>query len=147
MIKNVLAAVLVVVGFVGSCAQDVSQKDVPSVVLNAFMTAYPQASDVEWELRGSTYNVDFEIGKIDHEAWYDAGGKLLKHKEDVPLHSLPVAVADAIKKEFAAYKLDDADKVEEDGKIFYLIELDGSPNDRILQISPEGKVLDNRIDY
>lgn len=147
MMKNVLAAVLVVVGFVGSCAQDIQQKDVPSVVLNAFMTAYPQAVDVEWERQGGTYNVDFEIGKTDHEAWYEASGKLLKHKEDIPLNALPAAVSDAIKKEFAEYKIDDADKIEENGKTFYLIGLDGSPNDRILHLSPDGKVLDNRIEY
>lgn len=145
--KNVLAAVMVVTGFVGSCAQEISQKNVPSVVLNAFMTGYPQATDVEWELRGGNYNVEFEIGKTDHEAWYDASGKLLKHTEDVPLNSLPAAVSATLNKEFAAYKVDDADKVEENGQTFYVIELDGSPNDRILQVSPDGKVLDNRIDY
>lgn len=145
--KNVLAIVFVAAGFLGSCAQDIQQKDVPSVVLNAFLTSYPQATDVEWERRGNVYNVEFEIAKIDHEAWYDASGKLSKHKEEVPLHLLPTPVLDLVKKDFANYKLDDADKIEEDGKTFYLLELDGSPNDRILHVSPEGKLLENRIDY
>jgi hypothetical protein len=147
MMKNVLAALLVVGGFIGSCAQDIQQKNVPSVVLNAFMTTYPQATDVEWELRGGTYNVEFEIGEIDHEAWFDGSGKLLKHKEEVPHLSLPSAIADLIKHDFSSYKLDGVDKMEENGKTFYLIELDGTPNDRILHVSPDGKILENRIDY
>ena len=145
--KNVMAIVFVVVGFIGSCAQDIPQKDVPSVVLNAFMTTYPQATDVEWELKLNVYNVGFEIGKTDHEAWYDPSGKILKHKEDVKIHALPVAVSEAVKKEFPDYKLDDADRIEENGNVFYLIELDGTPNDRILHVSPDGKILENKIDY
>jgi len=145
--KNVMAIVFVVVGFIGSCAQDIPQKDIPSVVLNAFMTTYPQATDVEWELKLNVYNVDFEIGKTDHEAWYDASGKILKHKEDIKINALPVAVSEAVKKEFPNYKLDDADKIEENGNVFYLIELDGTPNDRILHVSPDGKILENKIDY
>lgn len=145
--KNVLAALFVVVGFIGSCAQDIPQKEVPSVVLNAFMTGYPQATDVEWERRGDVYNVEFEIGKTDHEAWYDAAGKLLKQQADVRLDALPTPVLAAVKKDFADYTLDDAEKVEENGQIFYLIELEGSPNDRILHVSPEGNILENKIDY
>lgn len=145
--KNVLIAFLMGAGFLGSCAQDIPQREVPSVVLNAFLTGYPKASDVEWELQGKVYNVEFEIGNVDHEAWYDASGKLLKHKEEVRISELPMPVLDVVKKDFPDYKLDDADKVDEDGKTFYVIELDGSPNDRIIHVSPDGKVLENKIDY
>lgn len=145
--KTVMAILMVTVGFIGSCAQNISPKEVPSVVLNSFLSSYSQGTDVEWELRNNIYHVDFEIGKIDHEAWYDASGKLLKHKEDVAAHDLPIAVQEIIKKEFPDYKLDDVDKMEENGLVFYLIELDGSLNDRIVHVSPEGKILENKIDY
>lgn len=145
--KNVLVILLVTAGFLGSCAQQVAQGNVPSIVLNTFLTSYPKATDVEWKLKGSVYRVEFEIGKTDHEAWYDGSGKLLKHKEEIKIAELPAAVSNTVKKDFPGYTPDDADKIEEDGKVFYVIELDGVQNDRILHVTPEGKVLENKIDY
>ena len=145
--KNVLVILLVAAGFLGSCAQQVSQGSVPSVVLNTFLTSYPKATDVEWKLKGTVYHVEFEIGKTDHEAWYDASAKLLKHKEEIKIAELPAAVFNTVKQDVPGYQPDDADKIEEGGKVFYVIELDGAPNDRILHVTPEGKVLENRVDY
>lgn len=145
--RDVCIALFMGASVVSSCAQEIPQKNVPSVVVNAFMTSYPQATDIEWEQQGTLYNVEFEIGKVDHEIGYDASGKMIRHEEEMAPNNLPVAVIATIQKNFPGYKPDDAYRVEENGKLFYKVELDGNIQDRVLHISPEGTVLDNKIDY
>ena len=43
-------------------AQDLTESQVPSVIVNNFKKEFPKASDVEWEKKGEQYNVEFEIG-------------------------------------------------------------------------------------
>ncbi|MGQ3012159.1 MAG: PepSY-like domain-containing protein [Flavobacteriales bacterium] len=146
--KNLFVALLIAVPFAAtSCAQDIPQHNVPSVILNAFSTSYPNAADIEWEKKGNTYNVEFEVNAIDHEIWYNTEGKMLKHKTEIPLSDVPAAVTDMLKKDFSEYAIDDIDLLEENGKTFYVVDLDGSPSDRVLHVSPDGKVISNHIDY
>lgn len=97
--------------------------------------------------KGNIYHVEFEIGKTEHKIWYNAEGKVLKHKTEIPLSEVPAAVTEMLRSDFSDYKIDDIDLVEEDGKTFYVVDLDGSPSDRVLHVSPDGKVLSNHIDY
>ncbi len=45
-------------------AQDISQNNVPAVVLNAFQLKYGNASDVEWRLEKGNYRV-IRLQKMD----------------------------------------------------------------------------------
>ena len=66
--------------FVGSItyamAQDVPKSQVPAEVSNAFASKFAKAKDVEWEMEGDLYKVDFEVGSRDHEAWIDKSGTI-----------------------------------------------------------------------
>lgn len=127
-------------------AQDVPQTQVPSVVVNALQTTYPNATDVEWEMKGDQYKADFEIGKRGHDVWLDKTGSIKKHKEDVPKSELPQAIGAAIQKEFASYKIDDVDKFDEGGKISYEVKLDSNAGDLKVRFDPSGNVLKKKAD-
>ena len=122
-------------------AQDIPRSEVPSVVANAFQVAFPQATDVEWELQGDQYKVDFEIGRADHDVWFDKEGKTIKHKEEIAASDLPAAVTIAIRKDFSAYRVEDVEKIEEQGNVSYEMELDGSPTDLKVVFAADGKIL------
>ncbi len=104
----------------------------PEAVTAAFNQAFPNAMDVEWKLRGTQYKVEFETGLFftDHEAWYDATGKLLRHEEEISTSDLPAAVANAIAKEFPGYAIDDAERITMDGAATYVVDLElkGQPD-------------------
>lgn len=121
-------------------AQDIPQSDVPSVVLNVFQSKYPNATKPDWEIEGELYKVDFEIGKREHDLWIDKSGNIKKHKEDFPKSKLPAAISEKLKSEFSAYTIDDVDKFEQDGKVLYRVELEGSSGDREVWFSTDGKV-------
>lgn len=129
-----------------SKAQDLRQDQVPSVVLNAFQTKYPKATDVDWELKGELYEVDFEIDRTDYDVWIDKSGTIKKQKEDFPKAQLPAAVTEKIKTGFKDYQIDDVDRIEENGKVYFLVDLDGKPDDREVLFSENGTVEDNRVD-
>ena len=131
---------------VGVNAQEIPQSQVPSVVLNAFQGKFSNATDVEWESKNELYKAEFEVDKRGHDVWIDKTGKITKHKKDFPKKDLPQAVQQQLTSEFKAYKLDDADKIEMDGKIFYQVELDGTSDDRKVLFSADGKVQENTVD-
>ncbi len=108
-----------------SQAQDITQSQVPSVILNQFNNQYPKATDIEWEIDSNLYNVEFEIGwNTDHEIWYNTSGEMVKHKEDVSKSELPETVKNKIKSEFKGYSIDDLERITDNGKVIYKIELD-----------------------
>jgi|SRR5688572_576399 uncharacterized membrane protein YkoI len=139
-------ALFYVAGLTMADAQDIPQSDVPSVVLNAFQQKYADAKAVEWENKGDVYKAEFEVGSRGHDVWIDKSGKITKHKEDFPKKDLPQAIQQQISTEFKAYKLDDADKIEMDGKVFYQVELDGTSDDRKVLFTADGKVEENTVD-
>ncbi|SIS85727.1 Putative beta-lactamase-inhibitor-like, PepSY-like [Zobellia uliginosa] len=107
-----------------SQAQDLPKSQVPSVILNRFNSQFPKATDVEWEMDGTLYNVEFEIGwNRDHDVWYDAEGKMVKQKEEIASKELPQAVHKTIETDFEGYSTDDVERITDEGKIFYKMEL------------------------
>ncbi len=106
-------------------AQKLPAAQVPAPVQAAFTKAFPNALDVEWKASGTQYKVEFETGLVssDHEAWYDATGKLLRHEEELSSNDLPAAVSAAITKDFPGYRVDDSERITMDGVVSYIVEL------------------------
>src|SRR5688500_14174762 len=94
-----------------SFAQDVAPSEVPSVILNSLKEKFPKAKDVEWEIKGDLYNVEFDIDRTDHEIWFDRTGKITKHEEDIRQSDLPAPIAATIKREFEKYRISDVKRV------------------------------------
>lgn len=138
--KNSILVLLLLSFCFTSCAQDILQSNVPAVVVNAFQTKFPKATDVEWEIRNNLYEVDFEIDAQDGEVLLDKTGKILRSKQDIFTNALPEAIKQTITRDFKDYQLDEAARIEENGSVLYKVELDGKITDRMLILTPEGKI-------
>jgi uncharacterized membrane protein YkoI len=118
---------VIICGFAGfvlnACAQNVVEGNVPSVVLNSFQKAFPNAVDVEWETTDKAYEVEFDIDRMDHEVWLDQNGKVISHKQELAVNALPKNIAAAVTRDFAGFKTTDADQLEVDGKTTYIVEV------------------------
>lgn len=121
-------------------AQDIPQSQIPSVVLNAFQSKFQNTKDLEWEVKGELYKAEFEIGSRKHEVWINKSGAITRHKEDFPKSQLPEAIRAKLAKDFKDYKVDDADKIEADGKIFYQVDLDSPQGKRKLLFTADGQL-------
>lgn len=122
-------------------AQDIHQKNVPAVVLNAFQLKFPNATDVDWELERGNYHVDFEVNNKDNEIVLDDKGKLLKHKQELWESEIPDAVMKTIKSKVAFFDLNDADRKEEGGKIIYDINFEINNKDHDFLLDDKGKLI------
>ncbi len=119
-------------GFLGivltSCAQTTVQSNIPSVVTNSFQKQFPNATDVEWEFdklsTPQVYNVEFDANMNEHEAWIDAKGNIVSHKEEIRVTQVPANIKQAVKRDFPDFRIEDADKYESDGQVTYKMELD-----------------------
>ncbi|ABG60764.1 PepSY-like domain-containing protein [Cytophaga hutchinsonii] len=129
-----------------SYAQDIAQKDVPAVVVNAFQQKFPQQSVVEWELKRGLYEAEFEIKNMDHSVYLDSTGKIVKHKQEIAVSDLPSAVTASIQKNFSGYKVDDAKKIEVGNTVRYKVDVEKGAEERKVTFSADGKIEENKMD-
>lgn len=64
-----LVAVLAFAGL-GSAAQDLKIEQVPAKVISEFQKGYPKVTGMEWEMKGTYYEIEFNLGKYNHEISY-----------------------------------------------------------------------------
>lgn len=145
--KNLICVLSIGMCCFVSCAQEISSNKVPSVILNAFSAEFDFAEDVEWERSGAIYHVEFEKNKRDYDVWYDETGNKVKFEEEFSIQELPTLVIEKIKSDYVAYTLDDAKRITEKGQTFFIIELDGSPSDKVVKIDALGNIMDSWNDY
>lgn len=127
-------------------AQDIAQSQVPSIIVNSFKQNFPKASDVEWELKGDVYEVDFEIGFIDHEAHYNKSGKLIRLKQEIKESDLPAEVRASAGKDFNGFRMSDVKKIDQQGAISYKMEMKKGNEEWIVVYDSKGKQLSKTAD-
>jgi hypothetical protein len=138
--KHFILVVLAAALSGAATAQDIPQSEVPSLVLNAFQSKFSNATDIEWEREGELFKVDFEVGNRDHDLWIDKSGTIKKHKEEIAKADLPASVAQKIKTDFKEYTVDDVDRIETDGKVFFYVDLDSRSGDKEVTFTADGTV-------
>lgn len=126
---------------VAAFAQKIHADEVPSVVVNTFKQKFPKATDVEWEMKEKLYNVEFEIGRADHEAWINDSGKVVKHKFDVTASQLPKEVTAGVNTLYKGYRIDDAEKIETAERVLYKLELKTLTKEEDVVFDSQGKVV------
>ncbi|QPH40662.1 PepSY-like domain-containing protein [Pedobacter endophyticus] len=123
-----LAAFLLLAGIASSNAQDIDKNKVPAAVKSAFMKAYPKATDVDWEMKGSNYEADFDLAKVDYKATYTSAGKAISFEKDIPNSQLPALIVKNIKAKYPQGRIDDVDLINTGGKISYKVDIEGTPD-------------------
>ncbi len=113
----------------------------------SFEQTYPNAEDVEWEMEGESYKVEFEIDREDHEIWYASDGNTAKMEKEISDSDLPQAIHSAISYTYEGYTIDGIDMIEENGVATYEVELEKSgDDDKKVLFDTDGKVLNEMND-
>lgn|SRR5690606_33865482 len=149
MKKYILMSIIALaIGVTNIFAQDIPQSQVPSLVLNSFQQKYPKAYDVEWELKGDLYKVEFEKSLLgdDVEVWFDKSGKVVRSKEEISKSELPKAVLDKIDAEFKASIIKDVEKFNENGTISYKVEIKTIREEWDVLFDEKGNILSKKLD-
>jgi hypothetical protein len=136
---------IVIVFFVGNTfAQDISQSNIPAVVLNSFQLKFPNAEDVRWKLEEGNYQIKYKVNNKFNELHLDYRGNVLKYHQDLWGSEVPELVINTIKSRVKYFDLNDADLIKEGNETYYEInfELDGKDHD--FWIDEKGKLLKYR---
>lgn len=129
-------------------AQVINHSQVPSVIINHFQQKFIKVSDVEWEMEGENYKVDFETGTLgtDHTVWYGKTGEIIKHKQDISKSNLPQNVQKTLESNFKGYRVEDVEKITEGNTVTYNLELKSFTEEWKVVINSEGKMLNKIAD-
>ena len=147
--KNLILTISILgLSFTNISAQDIHQSEVPSIILNNFQKTFPKASDIDWEIKGNLYEVEFETGFLgdDHKVLYSRDGKLVRHEEKISKSNLPKTVLASIKRSFNGYRTDDIKKITEGGKVIYNVELKNYSQEWKVVFDAQGKILQKIAD-
>ena len=94
-------------------AQKIAADKVPAAVTSAFKSKFPVATKVAWEMENKTeYEAGFILNGGEVSANFDKTGKWLETETEIKTTALPAAVQATLKKDFAAYKTNEASKIE-----------------------------------
>lgn len=128
--------------------QDINKSQVPSVVMNSFQQKFSKASDIDWEMEGDLYKVEFEVGmrKLSHDVLIDKTGKIVHHKEEITKGDLPNSVASSIDKDFPGYRTDDIKKITEGDNTIYIVEVKKMDEEWKLTYDSNGKLVNKIAD-
>jgi uncharacterized membrane protein YkoI len=119
------------------------ESQIPQEVLTSFQSKFPNAADLKWEAKKGLYKAEFKIGTRANDVWLDKGGVVKKHKQDFPKKELPEVIRKKIESDFSGFKIDDADKIEENGEVFYEVDIKGSAEERKLLFTSAGVIMEN----
>ena len=120
----------------------------PAAVLAIFRSQYANARDIEWETDNVIYNVEFEIGNVDYEAWYDANGVRLMHMEDIRTSALPQAVSSAITRDYPGFRIDDEpNKIYINSEVIYEVSIEKGKSELDVYYLSNGTFLKEITDY
>ncbi|GHV26089.1 hypothetical protein FACS1894176_06110 [Bacteroidia bacterium] len=131
------------------CAcSSVQSKDAtpPAELQQKFRKDFPKAFDVEWEMAGNVYEVEFEIRFTDYKAFYDAKGNLLMYGCDTKASNLPGVVKSAAEKLYPKYRFDDVKKVRKGSETFYKIEMERRGSEAKMVIKQDGTTVEKWCD-
>lgn len=67
-------------------------KSIPEKVKNQLGLNFPNAKNIDWEVKGNEYEAVFYLDEIEHIAQFSDKGDLIEYKKNLWLDELPVIV-------------------------------------------------------
>jgi uncharacterized membrane protein YkoI len=145
--KTSLFLFLVFAGLsLAACNQRLSAQNTPALVKNTLKARFPNATEVEWEKKQDLFEAEFIQDHQQYTVLIDAGGSIGMIKQDIHAVELPAPVAEVLRKEYPDYTLDDAERIEKNGQLYYQVELEKGHRERYLVFGADGRIAPG-LDY
>jgi hypothetical protein len=122
-----------------ACSQQLSDKETPALVQNTLKARFPDATAVEWEKKKNLFEAEFTQGEQELSVLIDPAGHIKRIKRGIPTAELPGGVAEALEKGHPDFEIDDAEKLEQDGQVYYQVELEKGFRERQLVFGFDGR--------
>ena len=119
--------ILLAFGLISSLsqAQNLKEKEVPVIVLQAFQKDYPGTKAEKWEKEGENYEVEFNLNKSETSVVYTAAGAFIEKEVEIKPSELPKFVLEYFDKNLPGKKIKEASiNTSTDGSLTYEAEVD-----------------------
>lgn len=148
MKKSILLGFTILFTNIG-LSQDISQNQVPSIIVNQFQQKFPKAFDIEWEKKNDLYKVSFETtisNNNDQTAYYNQSGELTKHIKEGKKSDLPSSVTSEINKNYNGFWVEDVKIIVEGKNTKYQVEVKSLRQEWLITYDQNGKELNKLND-
>ena len=123
-------------------------RKIPSEVTEAFKDKYPNATNVEWRDKLSSFSAVFESDDIQYEARFNSKGEWQLTENEIEESDLPEAVKEGFdKSKYADWEIGKVHKIElADGSLQYRVEsIKNDVRKKNLYFNSEGRLIKDRI--
>jgi hypothetical protein len=145
---KILLSSLLLLLFLSTTISYAQVRKIPSEVTEAFKQKYPEATNVEWRDKLSTFSAVFESNNIQYEARFNSKGEWQFTENEIEESDLPEVIKDSYdKSKYAEWQINRIHKIElADGTIQYRIETEKNDvRKKNLVFNSEGRLLKDRI--
>ncbi len=121
-------------------AQKMNAKDVPVNIKSSLEKSYG-VKDADWDKEGTNYEASFEQKGTEVSVVFDGVGSILETERQIKKNELPTAIHDILKKDYAAYEIEETAKIESKGEVTYEVEVEMGRQTFDLIFDANGKLL------
>src|ERR1017187_4845121 len=111
MKATIIAMTCICLATSAAYAQKINEDKVPATVLSNFKKQFATATKTQWEMDDADFEVNFKNCGIECSAKYDKQGNWFETEQEIKKSELPVAVKQAVEKEFPKANADEIGKV------------------------------------
>ncbi len=120
--------------------------NVPKNVAKAFTQKFPTAKSVKWDKENETeWEAVFKLNGEEYSANFLADGKWKETEHKIDKSAIPANVKQTLDKEFAGYKIDEAEISETAKGSVYEFILEKDKTEMEVAISPDGTVKKKEV--
>lgn len=121
--KTIKIALLALFATATMNAQNTVQKNVPQSFTEGLLKIHPKATDIAWDRMDDNYKVEFKDGALEHTIYFNKEGDKVRVEAEIVKTELPIALAEAIKKDYGTYFIDSVRSVTKNDVTTYEVVL------------------------
>ena len=130
-----------------SCSQDIAPSKVPSVVKNVVQAKYPAATNIDWEKKNNLFEAEIGVDSSEVTVEIDQAGKIVRQKQDIVQNQLPAAILSAITSQYKDLAIDEVEKIEQGGTVYYQVELEAKGKKDVKVVFDGNGTLQKDVKY
>jgi hypothetical protein len=126
-----------------SCAQKVTEKDLPAAVKAAFTTKFPGTVNVKWGKENSKeYEAEFKLNKNDVSANFLATGEWAETETVLSVTDIPETISSVVKSKYPGASITKGEKLEKPGnKILYEVFIKTNGKTKEVELNADGSFV------
>ena len=116
--------------------------DIPDSVTASFAEDHPGSSDVEWELEGSNFEVEYEEDDIEKESLYSSEGVELELEIEISFNDLPGQAITYVETNYPSAEIEEVEQIiTNENTQYFEVELELNEDEEIELLFDESGVL------